>query len=81
MVQYSLIPMKQNYDFVGDFHEGLAFVRDHITDFHVGYIDKTAFEVIPTVYFGRFVVGDQPRFVHFPSVKDTPPLKRTANSA
>ncbi len=70
MVQYSLIPMKQNYDFVGDFHEGLAFVRDHITNFHVGYIDKTAFEVIPTVYFGRFVVKDQPKFVHFPRFEE-----------
>lgn len=65
-MQYSLIPLKHNYEFIGDFHEGLAFVRKDSVNFNAGYIDKKAFEVIPTVYLSKFTVRDQSRFIHYP---------------
>ncbi len=66
MAAYSVMPLKNNYDFIGNFHEGVACVRNNSKDFNLGYIDKMCNEIIPMTYFGKFVVGKEPRFIHFP---------------
>ncbi|MCL2816459.1 MAG: WG repeat-containing protein [Oscillospiraceae bacterium] len=65
--KYTLRPINGEYDYVGEFREGVAFVRNNYEEFRVGYIDKTGEIVIPLDYYGRFTRGEErPEFVHFP---------------
>jgi len=50
------------YDYIGEYHEGLAFVRNNIEEFKVGYIDKTGNVIIQLDYYGRF---GKETFVHY----------------
>ncbi len=54
------------YDFVGEYREGLAYVRSNLLEFRVGFIDEQGELVIPLDYFGRVTVDGRERFVHFP---------------
>ncbi|MDR0861399.1 MAG: WG repeat-containing protein [Oscillospiraceae bacterium] len=63
-------PINGEYDFVHDFQEGLAFVRNNIEDFKVGYIDKSGEVAIPLNFYGRFERDGRTEFVHFPFFQD-----------
>jgi len=53
-IKCSITPIDGNYDFALEFHDGLAFVRNNIEEFKIGFIDKTGKVVIPLDYYGRF---------------------------
>jgi len=59
--------MKQGkFDYIGEYREGLAFVRNNIKEFKVGFIDEAGNVVIPLDYYGRVTVDGRERLVHFP---------------
>ena len=43
-----------DYDYVGNFHEGFAYVRNNYKEKKVGYIDKDGNLIIPLEYYGGF---------------------------
>ena len=54
MQPYTLLPVTGHYDYIGQFHEGRAFVRNNAAEFRAGYIDRQGKESIPLRYYGRF---------------------------
>ena len=50
----SFHPIAGDYDFIGEFREGRALVRNNIAEFRVGYIDKEGRVAVPlAVLSGR----------------------------
>lgn len=67
----SFHPIAGDYDFIGEFREGRALVRNNIAEFRVGYIDKEGRVAVPLEYIGRFErEAGHPVFVHFPFFSD-----------
>jgi hypothetical protein len=70
-VKYIFRPIIGEYDFIDEFREGLAYVRNNCEEFKVGYIDKTGEVVIPLEYYGRFErIKGHPKFVNSPSFSE-----------
>ena len=68
---HSLKHIAGDYDFIGEFREGRALVRNNIAEFRVGYIDKEGRVAVPLEYIGRFErEAGHPVFVHFPFFSD-----------
>ncbi len=54
------------YSFIGEYHEGLALVRESGSEHRAGFINEAGEIVIPLKYYDRVNVGGRERFVHFP---------------
>jgi KWG Leptospira. len=59
---FTFTPINGEYDYIGEFREGLAFVRNNYDEFRAGYIDKTGKIAVPLDYYGRF---GKETFVHY----------------